>query len=142
MSDRSLIVPKPALLRLTATAVAVLAVPDLLTGCSEKEKTPAEQRRERVERRLLLSFTDEQVDCMLDRIDSQLMAALDRESGLPEGQTLIDYTEAARECVVAEGTATTTSQTSNVPPQTDSTDSTQPQASNPTAEEGATTSAP
>lgn len=93
---------------LLAGAVALGAA-----GCADKELTPQEQRSERVEKRLKLSFSDEQVACMMARFDDDVLIALDRETGLPEGQAMVDYTTVARECVVGEGTVSTTAPTSS-----------------------------
>jgi hypothetical protein len=93
--------------RSLATVLLVAALSLGAAACSDEQQTPEEQRRDRVEKRLKLSFSDEQVACMLDRFDDEVLAALDRDTGLPEGQAMIDYTTIARECVVGESTAST-----------------------------------
>lgn len=101
----------PVPLNLRQSGVVALAVclslPLSAIGCS-KEKSPDEQRRDRVEERLKRSFSDEQVACMMKQFDGAMLLALDRETGLPEGDQLSDYSEVARACVVLGGDATTT----------------------------------
>ncbi|HMS87902.1 MAG TPA: hypothetical protein PKE56_05640 [Acidimicrobiales bacterium] len=97
--------------RFRTLAALVLAAALTLgaAGCGDDELTPEEQQRERVEKRLKLSFSDEQATCMLERFDDTLFEALDQEGQLPTGPALDEFSEIARDCVVGESTASTTS---------------------------------
>ena len=95
---------------LSGFAFCVLAVV-ATAGCSKQTLTQGEKREQRVRERLELSFSEEQVDCMMKQFDSQLIHALDRETGMPEGQMMTDFTDVARACVLSEGTVTTTTTT-------------------------------
>lgn len=99
---------RPPARTLIALVLAV-TVSAAVSACGDDELTPEEQRRERVEERLELSFTDEQADCMMERFDEELFVALDREGQLPQGDALDEFSAIARECVVGESTTSTTS---------------------------------
>ena len=96
--------------RFRTLAALVLAAALTLgaAGCGDDELTPEEQQRERVEKRLKLSFSDEQATCMLERFDEKLFDALDKEGQLPTGPALDEFSAIARDCVVGESTASTT----------------------------------
>lgn len=117
-------------------ALAVcLSLPMGAIGCS-KQKSPDELRRDRVEERLKRSFSDEQVACMMKQFDGAMLQALDRETGLPDGKQLSDYSEVARACVVLGGDTTTT--TSDESPTTTSSEEEKPTSE--TADTASTTS--
>lgn len=115
---------------------AVVLVVALVLGagaCSDDEPTPEEARLQRVEERLKLSFTDEQVECMIGQFSDDLLVALDGERKMPQaGGELDEFTSITQGCIIESGdtvpgtpgdvTEPTEATTSSE--QTDSTDST------------------
>jgi hypothetical protein len=90
--------------RSITTAILVVAVAVGASACSEEKLTPEEARRERVEERLKLSYTDEQVECMLDQFSDDLLIALDGEGKMPQtGSELDQFTTVTRGCIIESG---------------------------------------
>lgn len=115
--------------RATASTIAVAAVVVGLlvgaAGCAKDELSPAEARRARVEKRLGETFSDRQVNCILGRVDTPVLVALDSRRPLDAGtEVMFTYSNAVTICVTdpdaPKGTTTTaggttTSTTSDSP---------------------------
>jgi glycogen debranching enzyme len=90
-----------------ASLVAGLAVGAVLLGsCSSEPPDPAEQRRDRVAERLEETFSRQQASCIVDRLDDDVIAALDAEDATApldaESSELLAYTDALLACVAGE----------------------------------------
>lgn len=93
------------------TLALILAVAALsgTSACSGSEPTPAEARRARVEATLEETFSRAQVDCLLQRLDPESLATLDRSQDIDvDSPGLTAYSEALVSCVSDPGGTTTT----------------------------------
>jgi len=91
---------RTVLLRLSL--VAVLAVG--ASACGDDDPTPEEARLQRVEDRLKASFTDEQVECMLEGFDDAVLASLDGTDTLPEDEAgFKQFQTVTQQCILESG---------------------------------------
>lgn len=96
--------PRGPARRATASTIAVAAVVVGLlvgaAGCAKEKLSPAEARRARVEKRLGATFSDRQVGCILDRVDTPVLVALDSGRPLDAGtEAMFTYSNAVTICV-------------------------------------------
>lgn len=102
--------------RARAAALAVAALAAGATACTKDELGPAEARRERVEQRLRRTFSARQADCILRRVDTGVLVALDSGKDLDPGTAaMFTYSNAVAICVndpdAPLGSTTTTTAT-------------------------------
>lgn len=97
--------PAPARRPLVGLALAgILVVGSTLAACSSDPPSPAQQRRDHVERRLEATFSRTQARCILDQLDEPTIRALDRSATLDAGSDeLTTYTNAVTACVLGFG---------------------------------------
>ena len=91
--------------------------------------SPAQARRNRLEKRLSATFTDAQVRCVLAKVKPATIVALDRQTAVAPGPALDDYSDATRACVAnptstTTRTTTTTATTETAPTTATTTDAT------------------
>ena len=139
--------------RAPLTVLLVVALAVGAGACGEDDPTPEEARRQRVEERLKLSYTDEQVDCMLEQLSEGVLTSLDGKGNMPQGGAeLEEFSTVARACVIGSGdtipgtpdtgktttSATTSPETStSAPPADDSSGGSTPGGSSPGTTAGA-----
>ena len=81
-------------------------------ACTRSEPTvdPAQARKERVEARLRSTFTDTQARCILTKVDTSVLRALDTKKALPaDSAELTEFSAALRTCVEGGAGPSTTS---------------------------------
>jgi hypothetical protein len=88
-----------------------------VTGCTQDKLSPAEARRARVEQRLRRTFSQTQTDCILDRVDTAVLIALDKGGDLePATPQMFTYSNALAICVTdPDGSTASTTTSSTVP---------------------------
>lgn len=125
--------PRGPARRATASTIAVAAVVvGLVVGaaaCAKEKLSPAEARRARVEKRLGETFSNRQVDCILDRVDTPVLVALDSGRALNAGtEAMFTYSNAVTICVTdpdaPRGAATSIASTTSTTSAEDTTTST------------------
>ncbi len=85
-----------------------LLLSTLATSCANPSADPAAARRNRVEARLRSTFSAVQARCVIDRLDTQTVAILDRDGTVASSSAAFAvYSSAVRTCVVPEATTTT-----------------------------------
>lgn len=86
-----------ALVVLALASVSMTAV-----SCTSDPPSPAEQRVERMRDRLEVSFSDRQVDCILEALDADTLEALDQEEALAsDSPALRTFSDALAFCVAS-----------------------------------------
>lgn len=129
--------PRGPARRATASTIAVAAVVVGLlvgaAGCAKEKLSPAEARRARVEKRLGATFSDRQVGCILERVDTPVLVALDSGRPLDAGtEAMFTYSNAVTICVTdPDAPKGTTASTTSTDDTTTSTTSDSPATSAP-----------
>lgn len=84
----------------TRTLATLVVVGLAVTGCTQDKLSPAEARRARVEQRLRRTFSQTQTDCILRRVDTAVLVALDKGGDLePATPQMFTYSNALAICV-------------------------------------------
>lgn len=85
--------------RAVAAIGLLLALSTSALGCTSDPKSPAEQRRERVQARIEATFSRSQAACIMKVLDTPTIAALDRTSELPaDSEAMRIYSNAVVAC--------------------------------------------
>jgi hypothetical protein len=86
--------------------VSCLSLSTLATSCTNQSTDPASARRDRVEARLRSTLSAVQARCVIDRLDTQTLAVLDRDGSMSSSDPAFAvYSSAVRTCVVSDATS-------------------------------------